>query len=193
MTKALVVLAVLALAGSALAGGYSIGYKQLDLPVNVYSQSMSTDLMHMLRLGFSASPDFRIEILLGYDHVSWEDNDPAATITESNGTNFAFGGSAFYVIANPANTVFSIGGSFVYNKVTGEIQNVDIDETSAYSIYPIMRVDFAIPGADRFALFTEFGARYTSANTDYSAGEQSFSDFSTWGSDNVLGGAYYSF
>ena len=57
-----------------------------------------------------------------------------------------------------------------------------------------MRVDFAIPGAERFALFTEFGARYLSTTTDYGDGlEYKFTELSTWGSENILGGAYYSF
>ena len=187
MTRVLTFLAVLALASTTFAG-FSLGYKPLDLPAYVGTNFLSAETVHMLRLGFAASPDFRIELLLGYDHVSWEDSS-----SDANGTNLAFGGSAFYVIAAPSNTVFSIGGSLVYNKVTGEYNNSDMPETSGLSIYPVMRVDFAIPGAERFALFTEFGARYVSATTDNNGVDEKYSDFGVWGSDNVLGGAYYSF
>ncbi len=190
MTRVLAVLAVLALAGSAFAG-FSIGYKPLDLPVGVVSSTTAYfDMMHMLRLGFAASSDFRIELLLGYDNVSFDDE---ITPADGNMSNFAVGGSAFYVIAHPSHTVFSIGGSLVYNSTSGEINNVDIDGTTGLSIYPIMRVDFSIPGAERFALFSEYGARYVSANTDTATGDMSFSDFGTWGSENIIGGAYYSF
>lgn len=191
MTRVLAVLAVLALAGSAFAG-FSIGYKQLDLPVGVNSSTDSDfDMMHMIRLGFAASADFRIELLLGYDNVSFDDEiEPA---TDGNRSNFAVGGSAFYVIAQPSFTVFSIGGSLVYNTTSGEDDGNNIDGTTGLSIYPIMRVDFAIPGADRFALFTEFGGRYVKATTDTAGGDMTYSDFGTWGSENIIGGAYYSF
>ena len=116
------------------------------------------------------------------------------TTTELNGSCFAMGLSGFYVIAAPSNTVFSIGASFVYNKTSSEIENVDGPETSGYSFYPLMRIDFAIPGAERLGLFSEFGARYVSATTtDDSDTEWKATDFSTWGSQNILGGVYYSF
>jgi len=192
MTRVFAVLAVLALAGSAFAG-FSIGYKPLDLPVGVTGSTMAFfDMMHMLRLGFAASSDFRIELLLGYDNVSFED-ETASPVVDGNLSNFAVGGSAFYVIAHPSNTVFSVGGSLVYNSTSGEYNNTDIDGTTGLSIYPIMRVDFNIPGAERFALFTEFGARYVKATTDTATGDESYSDFGTWGSENIIGGAYYSF
>jgi len=192
MTRVFAVLAVLALAGSAFAG-FSIGYKPLELPVGVTGSTAAYfDMMHMLRLGFAASSDFRIELLLGYDNVSFDD-ETASPVVDGNLSNFAVGGSAFYVIAHPSYTVFSIGGSFVYNSTSGEYINVDIDGTTGLSIYPIMRVDFNIPGAERFALFTEFGGRYVNATTDTAAGDVSYSDFGTWGSENIIGGAYYSF
>jgi hypothetical protein len=31
------------------------------------------------------------------------------------------------------------------------------------------------------------------ATTDTAAGDLSYSDFGTWGSENIIGGAYYSF
>jgi hypothetical protein len=192
MTKTFAVLAVLALAGSAFAG-FSIGYKPLDLPVGVTSSTVAYfDMMHLLRLGFAASSDFRIELLLGYDNVTFDDEVSSPAVS-GNLSNFAVGGSAFYVIAHPSYTVFSIGGSLVYNSTSGEYNNVDIDGTTGLSIYPIMRIDFNIPGAERFALFTELGARYISAKTDTDAGDMSYSDFGTWGSENIIGGAYYSF
>jgi hypothetical protein len=192
MMRILALLAVLTLAGSAFAG-FSIGFKQLDLPYAVAGTSTAYfDAMNMLRLGFAASPDFRIELLLGYDNVSYKDETASPEI-EGNLSNFAVGGSAFYVVAHPSNTVFSIGGSLVYNSTSGEYNNADIDGTTGLSIYPIARIDFSIPGADRFALFTELGARYVKANTDTSGGDLSYSDFGTWGSENIIGGAYYSF
>ena len=170
MTRMLAVLAVLALAGTAFAG-FSIGYKPLDLPVGVTSSTSAIfDTMHMLRLGFAASADFRIELLLGYDRVSFDDE---VSTTDGSFGNFAVGGSAFYVVAHPAHTVFSVGGSLIYNSTSGEVNNVDIDGTTGLNIYPIMRVDFSIPGAERFALFTEFGARYVKANTDTASGDMS--------------------
>jgi hypothetical protein len=191
LKKLLVLLALLAITGTAFAG-FSLGYKPLDLPTYVYGSGsgmhFSAENMNLLRIGWGASPDFRIEILAGYDKVTWE-----VDTLEASGSNFAMGASAFYVIAAPSNTVFSIGGSFLYNKSTGEYDNTDNPETTGYSFYPLMRIDFAIPGAERFALFTEFGGRYVSATTDYTSYEAKATEFSTWGSEHILGGAYYSF
>lgn len=191
MKRMLILFALLAFSGTALAG-FSLGFKPLDLPYMVDGTGSYADMTNvpMLRIGWGASPEFRIEVLAGYDKWTWDGSDGTS---EANGSIFSMGGSAFYVIASPSNTICSIGGSFVYSKASGEVGNTDIPGTSGYSIYPIIRVDFAIPGAERFALFTEFGARYVSATTDYEAGDAKYSDFGTWGSENILGGAYYSF
>ena len=192
MKKVFLLFCLLAFAGTAFAG-FSLGYKPIDFPYSVYGSAASLTSVNMLRVGFAASPDFRLELLAGYDKVNLEWEEEGVS-TEANGTVYVIGASGFYVIANPANTVFSIGLSFLYGKATGETAGYDTPETSGYGIYPIMRVDFAIPGAERFALFTEFGVRYLSATTDYTGGdEDKFNELQTWGSDNILGGAYYSF
>ena len=193
MKKVFLLFCLLAFAGTAFAG-FSLGYKPVSIPyyVSVDGNAQFTNV-NLLRVGFAASPDFRLEFLAGYDKVNFE-WEVGSTSTDANETVYIIGASGFYVIANPANTVFSIGLSFLYGKGTGEdTAGVDIPETSGYGIYPIMRVDFAIPGAERFALFTEFGARYLSTKTDDDGDEYKFNDLSTWGSENILGGAYYSF
>ncbi len=192
MRKMLTVAMLLALAGSAMAG-FSIGFKPLGLPNMVSSMSSepySTTSVPMLRVGWSASEDFRIELLGGYDKWTWEDE---ANDADASGSTFGIGGSAFYVIASPANTVCSMGASFVYSTASGETNGNDGPSTTGISIYPILRVDFAIPGAERFALFTEFGARYMSATTDNDGNDLKYTDFGVWGSEQILGGAYYSF
>ena len=192
MKRLFVAIALLSLAGSAFAG-FSLGFKPLDLPVMVYSGGYDADGLNMIRVGWSASSDFRIELLGGYGKVSWEADSAGTTALDGSGSCFAMGASVFYVIANPANTVCSIGASFVYNKASTETNNVDGWATSGYSFYPLIRVDFAIPGAERFALFTEFGGRYMSATSELDTMKYKATDFSTWGSEHILGGAYYSF
>ncbi|MCK4670904.1 MAG: hypothetical protein KAT47_00075 [Candidatus Aegiribacteria sp.] len=193
MKKVFLLFCLLAFAGTAFAG-FSLGYKPISIPYNVSSDgnALFTNV-NMLRVGFAASPEFRLEFLAGYDKVNVE-YEISGVSYDAHETIYVIGASGFYVIANPANTVFSIGLSFLYGKGTGEDDGVDIPETSGWGIYPIMRVDFAIPGAERFALFTEFGARYLSTTTDLDDGDEyKFTDLSTWGSENILGGAYYSF
>lgn len=196
MKKVFLLFCLLAFAGTAFAG-FSLGYKPVSFPYYVYTteyaEYASLTNVNMLRVGFSASPDFRLELLAGYDKVNFEWEVEGVT-TDANQTVYVIGASGFYVIANPANTVFSVGLSFLYGKATGETGGYDTPETSGYGIYPIMRVDFAIPGAERFALFTEFGARYLSATTDLDGGDENkYNELCTWGSENILGGAYYSF
>lgn len=191
--KKLSLLLILVFAGSAFAG-FSIGFKMLDLPSYTgYSTGQGVQIftseVPMIRIGAAASPEFRVEGLIGYDKISYDDDSDV----EYSASLFAIGGSAFYVIANPANTVFSLGGSLVYSKTSSETDNVDGPETSGLSIYPIMRVDFAIPGAERFAFFTEFGLRYQKTSTDIDGDDYHHSDFGFYGSKNILGGAYYSF
>ncbi len=194
MKKVFLLFCLLAFASTAFAG-FSLGYKPISIPYNVSSDgnALFTNV-NLLRVGFAASPEFRLEFLAGYDKVNFEYEIEGVTF-DSNETIYVIGASGFYVIAAPANTVFSIGLSFIYGKGTGEdVTGADEPETSGYGIYPIMRVDFAIPGAERFALFTEFGIRYLSTTTDLDDGDEyKFNDLSTWGSENILGGAYYSF
>jgi len=193
MKKVFLLFCLLAITGTAFAG-FSLGYKPLAIPAFVSGEGNVTFAnVNLLRVGFAASPEFRLELLAGYDKLTFE-LDVEGTSYDADETVYVIGASGFYVIAAPANTIFSIGLSFLYGKGTGETGGVDNPETSGYGIYPIMRVDFAIPGAERFALFTEFGARYLSTTTDYGDGvEYKFSELSTWGSENILGGAYYSF
>lgn len=193
MKKVFLLFCLLAITGTAFAG-FSLGYKPVAIPgyVSGAGNVIFADV-NLLRVGFAASPEFRLELLAGYDKLTFE-VDIEGTSVDAHETVYVIGASGFYVIAAPANTIFSIGLSFLYGKGTGEYGGVDINPTSGYAIYPIMRVDFAIPGAERFALFTEFGARYLSTTTDYGDGvEYKFTELSTWGSENILGGAYYSF
>jgi hypothetical protein len=146
----------------------------------------------MLRLGSALSPQFRVEALLGYMKDGYT-VDVGGTETDLDVSMFTIGGSAFYVVANPANTVFSVGGSIVYGSGTVDPEGGTDEETSVLAFYPVMRVDFAIPGAERFALFTEYGVRYVSATTSIDDDEYKFSELGTFGSDMIIGGAYYSF
>lgn len=184
----------LALAGTAAAGGFSLGFKQVDLPVYVETagDAMMTDVA-LLRLGSALSPDFRIEALLGYAKSSYEDDED----WDASMSTFAIGGSGFYVIASPSNTVFSIGGTLLYAKTSSEEDGEDGPETSDLSILPVMRADFAVPGMERVAFFSEFGFRYDKATTTIEVGgddfETSYSHLGTFSSPNILGGVYYSF
>jgi hypothetical protein len=191
MKKAALLVALI-VAGSAFAGGFSLGFKLVELPTYVYSTDTYDVDVPMLRLGSALSPQFRVEALLGYRNDGFTIETTAGD-TEYDLSAFAIGGSAFYVIASPANTVFSIGGSIVYGTSNIDPEGAPDEETSTLAFFPVMRVDFAIPGAERFALFTEYGARYVSATTTIDDVEYKYSDLSTWGSENILGGAYYSF
>jgi hypothetical protein len=191
MTRIFAAIAILALAGSALAG-YSIGFKHAWVVSDAQSPSMSD--MYMLRFGAMASPQFRMEGLLGYNKWSSE-TDPGDA--ESDNSTWAFGASGYYLVADPANTQFSIGGQFIYAKSSSETNGEDGPETSGYVISPLMRIDFAIPGAERFALFTEYGIRYFSSTTTVEGAEQdtdySWSGYQTYAPSEILAGAYYTF
>ncbi|MFO7949744.1 MAG: hypothetical protein R6U36_05170 [Candidatus Fermentibacteraceae bacterium] len=185
--------ALLALAGAAF-GGYSLGFKQSPVPYYVSDATLYTEGMPMLRFGAMVSPAFRMEGLLAYDKLSYEE-DPGTD--EYDMSTWAIGGSGYYLVADPANTEFSFGGQIIYAKTSSETDGVDGPETSAYSISPLMRIDFAIPGAERFALFTEFGIHYYSATTTTEGGEQdideTYSGYRTYAPENILAGAYYIF
>ncbi|MBD3369280.1 hypothetical protein GF402_02835 [Candidatus Fermentibacteria bacterium] len=196
MRGLLLATAVLVLAAGALAGGYSLGYKQMSIPAYVGTEWLGDIYMttvHMFRFGAAASPEFRVEALLGYSKYSVDYGDTVGT-EEYEASLYALGGSGYYVIAEPANTVASIGGSFVYVSSSSESDGVDGPSTSGFVITPVLRVDFAIPGAERFALFTEYGIKYASLTTEYSDNtEDDYSGYQIYGPPNVLAGAYYSF
>jgi hypothetical protein len=191
MMRILAAVALLALAGSAF-GGYSLGFKHAWVPGDATGGEMTN--MYMLRFGAMVSPQFRMEGLLGYNKWS-SDTDPGDT--EQENTTWALGASGYYLVANPANTQFSIGGQFIYAKNTSEDDGVDGPETTGFVLSPVMRVDFAIPGAERFALFTEYGIRYYSATTTTESGGQevdnNWSGYQIYAPTNILAGVYYVF
>ena len=187
--RALVPVMLLLVAATSFAGGFSLGFKEVEVPyiTNGTDYATMADLP-LLRLGSALSPEFRIEVLLGYGKNSFELDD--ADVSYST---FAIGGSGFYVIANPSNTVFSIGGSLIYAKSN----NGEDVSTSDLTLLPVMRADYAVPGMSDVAFFSEFGLRYDNATTTTETSgddvEASYSHFGTYGSPHVLGGVYYSF
>ncbi|MCC6872425.1 MAG: hypothetical protein IT351_08615 [Candidatus Fermentibacter sp.] len=177
---------------SAFAGGFSLGFKEVEVPYLVtpgltHSSVHMADL-GMLRLGSALSPEFRIEVLLGYGKNSYEDE-----VNDAEYSTFAIGGSGFYVIARPSNSVFAIGGSLIYAKSN----NGEDVSTSDLTLLPVMRADYAVPGMSDVAFFSEFGLRYDKATTTDESDPQdldfSYSHFGTYASPHVLGGVYYSF
>jgi len=194
MMRIFAAVALLTLAGAAF-GGFSLGFKYTEMPAYVDDEGdLTLQDMYMLRFGAMASPDFRVEALLGYAKESWE-MDPGES--DSDGSMLALGGGGYYVIADPANTEFSFGGQFLYGKSTDEENGEDQPETSVLSISPLMRIDFAIPGAERFALFTEYGIRYASVTTttETPSGDvdSKWSGYQTYSPMEILAGAYYTF
>ena len=199
MKKVFLLFCLLAISSTAFAG-FSIGFKQTPVPtyVNVgtgYSYLELEDV-YMLRIGALASPSFRIEGYIGYGSEHFE-LDPSDADYEFDGTVMVFGGGGYYIIADPANTSFSIGAQFLYSKSTFEVGGVDGPETTAWSLDPLMRIDFAIPGAERLAFFTEYGIRYANATTTEEVGTTSidykWSGWQTYSPPNILAGAYYVF
>jgi hypothetical protein len=192
--KLLVLALALALAGTAFAGGFSLGFKEVNLPVYVQTGTDATmGDVPLLRLGSALTPDFRIEALLGYAKSSYDEEDGP----EGSLSTFAIGGSGFYVIAAPSNTVFSIGGTLLYAKTSGEDDGAELPSTSDLTILPVMRIDFAFPQVNQVAFFTEFGLRYDKATTTVDTGtvevDYSYSHLGTYNSPHILGGMYYSF
>ncbi len=111
-----------------------------------------------------------------------------------------FGAGGYYVIEAPANTSFSIGARFLYGSSSVETTPGAWKlETTAWCLDPLMRIDFAIPGAEQLAFFTEYGFRYANAtSTETISGVQNTIDytwtgFSTYAPPNILAGAYYVF
>ncbi len=194
MKRVFLLICVLAFAGTAFAG-FSIGFKQTPIPTYVGS-NLEVEDVYMLRIGAMASPSFRIEGYLGYGTEHLE-IDPSTPTVDWDGTVMVFGAGGYYVIAAPANTSFSIGAQFLYAKTTSEASGVDNPETTAWSLDPLMRIDFAIPGAERLAFFTEYGIRYANATTTDDTGattvDYKWSGWQTYSPPNILAGAYYVF
>jgi hypothetical protein len=189
MKFTLIAMALL-VAGTSAAGGFSLGFKEVDVPTMVVDAGTAEmGSVGLLRLGSALSPEFRIEALLGYGKTSYDDDAD----NEYSTSTFAIGGSGFYVIASPSNTVFSIGGTLLYAKSSVD----DGPETSDLSILPLMRIDFAFPQVSQVAFFSEFGLRYDKATTTVETSgddfETTYSHFGTYNSPHILGGVYYSF
>lgn len=198
MKRVFLLICVLAFAGTAFAG-FSIGFKNTSIPayVSVSGQSLELEDMYLLRIGAMASPDFRIEGYLGYQKMSFEEDPNPTPANDMDGSIMSFGAGGYYVIEAPANTSFSFGAQFLYGKSSYEVGGVDGPETTSYCISPLMRIDFAIPGAERLAFFTEYGIRYASVTTttELTTGdiEDKWSGWQTYAPTNILAGAYYVF
>lgn len=198
MKRVATLICLLAFAGTAFAG-FSLGFKQTELPYMVYEDDMSVMDMNMLRIGAMASPTFRIEGYLGYGKENFEWEDPiSGDNVDASGTAYVFGGGGYYVMEMPANTSFSIGAEFLYGSTSSEYDGDDGPSTTSWALDPLMRIDFAIPGAERLAFFTEFGFRYANSTTtqEVSGGddlEWKWSGYETYSPENILAGAYYVF
>lgn len=199
MKRVLTLICLLAFAGSAFAQ-FSLGFNQVEIPtyVSVSGGMLYTEDMNMLRIGSMFSPQFRVEGYIGYMKETFELDPQPATPVEYEGSGMAFGAGGYYVIEAPANTSFSFGARFLYGTSTWEA-GTDETETTAWSLDPLMRIDFAIPGAERLAFFTEYGFRYANATSTFTdAGVQDptdykWSGFETYAPSNILAGAYYVF
>jgi len=199
MKRVLLSICLFTLAGTSLAG-FSIGFNQTDIPwmVSASGADIYLEDMYLLRFGAMFSPDFRAEAYLGYEKQSWELDPQPVTPVEPNGSGTVFGAGGYYVMEAPANTSFSIGLRFLYGSVNVE-DGIYEFETTSYAIDPLMRIDFAIPGAEQLALFTEYGARYVKATTKTtvsgvaSTTDDVFSGLWTYAPPNVLAGIYYVF
>jgi len=196
MKRVFLLICVLAFVGTAFAG-FSIGFKQTPIPVYVTSGLyLQLEDVYMLRIGAMASPSFRIEGYIGYGTEHFE-VDPSTPTEDYDASIMVFGAGGYYIIAAPANTSFSIGAQFLYAKTTSEDMGADNPKTTAWSLDPLMRIDFAIPGAERLAFFTEYGIRYANATTtvESAAGDIDYkwSGWQTYSPPNILAGAYYLF
>lgn len=200
MKRVFTLACLLALTGTAFAQ-FSLGFNRTEIPVNVYDVEggdLWTSDISLIRIGSMLSPDFRVEGYIGYMKESFEHDPAPATPIEYEGSGMAFGGGGYYVIAAPANTSFSFGARFLYGSVSLE-SGVYEAETTSWSLDPLMRIDFAIPGAEQLALFTEYGFRYASATSSYTSSgvqdptDSKWSGFQTYAPANVLAGAYYVF
>ncbi len=199
MKRVFVLICLLAFAGTAFAG-FSIGFNSVEVPwlISGTTGDLETEDVYLIRFGAKASPEFRIEAYLGYEKQTYELDPQPAVPVESTGSGTVFGGGGYYVIADPANTSFSIGVRFLYAATKIEQGTTDY-ETTSYAIDPLMRIDFAIPGAEQLALFTEYGFRYAKATMKTTVGgtasavDDVWSGLATYAPPNILAGAYYIF
>jgi hypothetical protein len=200
MKRVLLLACLLAMTGTALAG-FSIGFNQTKIPTNVYDVvggDIWVEDIYMLRLGAMFSPEFRVEGYIGYMKESFEEDPPAITPVEYEGSGMVFGAGGYYVIEAPANTSFSFGARFLYGSVNME-SGINQAETKSWCLDPLMRIDFAIPGAEQLAFFTEYGFRYANATSTYTSGgtqsptENKWTGFQTYAPSNIIAGAYYVF
>jgi len=199
MKRVLLLACLLAMTGTALAG-FSIGFTNIEIPwmVDGTNGDVSLEEINLIRFGAMASADFRIEGYAGYAKSTYDLDPPPVGFTESTGSGLVFGAGGYYVIEAPANTSFSLGARFLYAKTTVEYSTTEM-ETTSYAIDPLMRIDFAIPGAERLAFFTEYGFRYAKATMKTTVGgvasttDDVWSGLSTYAPPNILAGAYYVF
>ncbi len=199
MKRVLLLACLLAMTGTALAG-FSIGFNQVEIPwsVSANAANVDTEDVYLLRFGAMFSPEFRAEAYVGYAKQSWELDPQPVVPVDPTGSGTVFGAGGYYVIEAPANTSFSIGARFLYAKTTIESGTTEWATTS-YAIDPLMRIDFAIPGAEQLAFFTEYGVRYAKATTKTTVGgtagttDDVWSGLATYAPPNVLAGVYYVF
>ena len=203
MKRVFLLVCLLAMTGTAFAG-FSIGFTSVEVPwmVNGTNGFVEMEDMYLVRLGAMASTDFRIEGYVGYEKQTYELDPQTAGTIELTGSGTVFGAGRYYIIAAPANTSFSIGARFLYCmiNVDGGTSAVPVEyETTSYAIDPLIRVDFAIPGAERLAFFTEYGFRYAKATMKTTAGgvagttDDVWSGLATYAPPNILAGVYYIF
>lgn len=202
MKRVFTLICLLAFAGTAFAG-FSIGFKQTEMPTYVSMSggyySLDMEDMYLLRLGAMVSPEFRLEGYLGYEKMTFEVDPSSTALPDYDGSAMAFGVGGYYVIEMPANTSFSLGAQILYGKSSYEVGSTNGPETTVLSIDPLMRIDFAIPGAERLAFFTEYGIRYAQVTTTVEGTggaddvDYKWSGYQTYSPANILAGAYYVF
>ena len=201
MKRVVLLVCLFAMTGTAVAG-FSIGFNQVKMPVYVDPDDfeLMTEEMNLLRLGGMFSSDFRVEGYVGYIKETYETDPALIPAVEQEASGMAFGGGGYYVMEAPANTSFSIGARFLYSSTTVEQSGAAWKlETTAWCLDPLMRVDFAIPGAEQLAFFTEYGFRYAKATSvETISGVQNTIDYTwsglhTYAPPNVLAGVYYIF
>ncbi len=195
MKKIITLACLFAFTGVAFAG-FSLGFKRTEVPYEVHQASLSTMDVNMLRVGAMASPSFRIEGCVGYvsNTFEWEDN---GNDMDATGSGYVLSGGGYYVVKAPANTSFSMGAQLIYAAISTEYNGTDGPSTTALCIDPLMRIDFAIPGAEKLAFFTEYGFRYARATTEIDTSgtdhEYKWSGLKTYAPGSVLAGVYYVF
>ncbi|MBD3277326.1 MAG: hypothetical protein GF388_03415 [Candidatus Aegiribacteria sp.] len=203
MKRVVLIVCLLAIAGTSFAG-FSIGFKHTEFPTQVVTYTTGDwgiylDDMYLLRFGAMASPQFRLEGLVGYAKESYEIDPSNESYPDYDGSMMAFGGGGYYVLEMPANTSFSIGLQVLYGTSSYEQGSDNGPDTKVLSVDPLMRIDFAIPGAERLAFFTEYGIRYAQVTTTWEGTggaddvDLKWSGYQTYSPANILAGAYYVF